>query len=244
MRKSAVPPSTASVPDTVILGPAPSTGVSGAFRPPVALSGTRLRLEPLELSHADPLVRIGRMPEVWQFLSYGPFPDLPSMRDHVEDLLRRQSEGIDLPFAIVRVSDGVPVGMTRFLNIHRENEAVEIGGTWFDSAFWRGPYNTESKRLMLGHAFETEGAHRVAICTDLRNERSQRAIERIGGHREGILREERIVRAGYRRSTVVYSILADEWPEVRPRLDAWIARPWVEPPVLRTGEDSSEPGRA
>ncbi|MCI4325851.1 MAG: GNAT family N-acetyltransferase [Thermoplasmata archaeon] len=201
------------------------------FRPPVTLRGRRLRLEPLELRHAGALTPIGAMPEVWQFLSYGPFPDLAAMEGHISGLLSLQEKGTDLPFAMVRRSDDVPIGMTRFLNIERENEVAEIGGTWFDSRFWRGPYNTESKRLMLAHAFEAEGAHRVSIRTDLRNERSQRAIERIGGHREGILREERIVRGGYRRSTVVYSVLAEEWPEVRDRLDRWIQRSWPEPPL-------------
>lgn len=201
------------------------------FRPPVVLEGARLRLEPLELGHADPLVPIGTHPEVWQFLSYGPFDTLSAMQGHILELLERQRLGSDLPFVVRRRSDMIPVGMTRFLNIDRDNEAAEIGGTWFDPAFWRGPYNTESKRLMLGHAFESEGAHRVSIRTDLRNERSQRAIERIGGRREGVLREERIVRDGYRRSTVVYSILADEWPAARDRLDGWIARPWTEPAV-------------
>jgi RimJ/RimL family protein N-acetyltransferase len=202
------------------------------FRPPVTLEGQRLRLEPLELRHAEALAPVGAIPEVWQFLSYGPFPDLESMRGHVRTLLALQETGSDLPFAMVRRSDGVPIGMTRFLNIERENETAEIGGTWFPSRFWRGPYNTESKRLMLAHAFEAEGAHRVSIRTDLRNERSQRAIERVGGRREGILREERVVRGGYRRSTVVYSILAEEWPGIRTRLDAWIARPWNEPPAI------------
>jgi N-acetyltransferase len=200
-----------------------------AFRPPVTLEGRRLRLEPLVLAHAEPLGPIGALPQVWRYLSYGPFPDVEGMREHIQSLLDRQANGTDLPFAVVRRSDGIPVGMTRFLDIDRENEVAEIGGTWFDPTFWRGPYNTESKRLMLGHAFDTEGAHRVAIHTDLRNERSQRAIERIGGHREGVVREHRIVRDGYRRTTVVYSILAEEWPAVRARLDGWVARPWVEP---------------
>jgi N-acetyltransferase len=203
-----------------------------AFRPPVTLEGPRLRLAPLELRHAEALAPIGRMPEVWEFLSYGPFPDAEQMRAHIGALHERQALGTDLPFVTVRRSDGLVLGMSRFLNIERENESAEIGGTWFDSRFWRGPYNTEAKRLMLGHAFETEGAHRVSIRTDLRNERSQRAIERIGGRREGVLREERVVRDGYRRSTVVYSILAEEWPEVRDRLDGWIARPWAEPPAI------------
>jgi RimJ/RimL family protein N-acetyltransferase len=201
------------------------------FRPPVRMAGRWIRHEPLELRHARALARLGARPEIWRFLSYGPFPDLPSMEDHIRELLTRQEGGTDLPFAMVRQSDGVPVGMTRFLNIDRPNESAEIGGTWFDPMFWRGPYNTESKRLMLGHAFDQEGAHRISIRTDLRNDRSQRAIERIGGRREGILREERIVTGGYRRSTVVYSILVDEWPEVRHRLDRWISRPWSEPPA-------------
>jgi RimJ/RimL family protein N-acetyltransferase len=203
--------------------------MADSFRPPVTLRGTRLRLEPLALAHARALAAVGAIPEVWEFLSYGPFPDEEQMAGHIRVLLAKQELGTDLPFAMVRRSDDVPIGMTRFLNIERENESAEIGGTWFDSQYWRGPYNTESKRLMLAHAFESQGAHRVAIRTDLRNERSQRAIERIGGRREGVLREERIVRGGYRRSTVVYSILADEWPAVRDRLDGWIARPWSEP---------------
>jgi RimJ/RimL family protein N-acetyltransferase len=211
-------------------GPSP-TAVTPGFHPPVTLEGPRLRFEPLELRHADPLVRIGRAPPVWEFLSYGPFEDLPAMQGHITELLRRRDLGEDLPFAVVRKCDGIPIGMTRFLNIHRENESVEIGGTWFDMAFWRGPYNTEAKRCLLAYAFEVEHVHRVSICTDLRNERSQRAIERIGGRRDGILREERTVRDGYRRSTVVYSILADEWSVLRPRLDGWIGRPWSEPPV-------------
>jgi RimJ/RimL family protein N-acetyltransferase len=205
--------------------------VALAFHPPVTLAGNWIRLEPLELRHAGPLSRFSARAEIWSYLSYGPFPDLPSLEAHIRDLLQRQAAGTDLPFAVVRQSDGVVVGMTRYLNIAREDEAVEIGGTWFDPTFWRGPYNTESKSLLLANAFDTEKVHRVAICTDLRNERSQRAIERIGGRRDGILREVRVVRDGYRRSTVVYSILVDEWPEVRDRLARWIARPWAEPPI-------------
>lgn len=218
-----------SRPANVIGAVDPDRPVALRFRPPVVLEGARLRLEPLTLEHAAPLFPIGAQPEVWQFLSYGPFDTLELMEGHIRQLLERQRLGTDLAFAIRRRSDLVLVGMTRFLNIARENETVEVGGTWFDSRYWRGPYNTESKRLMLAYAFESEGAHRVVIQTDLRNERSQRAIERIGGRREGVLREERIVRDGYRRSSVVYAILVDEWPAIRARLDAWIARPWAEP---------------
>jgi N-acetyltransferase len=216
--------------------------VPPGFRPPITLQGPRLRFEPLELRHAPALVPIGGDPQVWEFLSYGPFADLTQMEGHIRALLERQGGGSDLPFAVVRRSDGLPLGMTRFLNIDRTNESVEIGGTWFDSRVWRGPYNTEAKRCLLAYAFEVEHVHRVSICTDLRNERSQRAIERIGGRREGILREERTVRDGYRRSTVVYSILIDEWPAVRIRLDQWIGRPWTEPAV-ETGPNAPAASR-
>ena len=195
----------------------------------MTLEGPRLRLVPVELGHAEALVTIGASPTVFEFMSYGPFPDAEALRAHIRELLLRQDLGSDLVFAVTRRSDGGAVGMTRFLNIERENEAVEIGGTWFDSRFWRSPYNTESKRLLLGYAFDQEHVHRVAIQTDLRNERSQRAIERIGGRREGVLRESRIVRDGYRRTSVVYSILDDEWPALRIRLDAALARSWTEP---------------
>jgi len=220
------------MPPAIVI-PSPDTRplVPPGFRPPLTLEGPRLRLVPLALEHAEPLAPVSGDLRVFEFLSYGPYADVESLRSHIADLLRRQAGGTDLPFAVVRRSDAVPVGMTRFLNIERENDAVEVGGPWFDSRFWRGPYNTESKRLMLGHAFDTERVHRVAIQTDLRNERSQRAIERIGGRREGILRESRVVRDGYRRSSVVYSVLADEWPTVRARLDALVARPWTEPPA-------------
>jgi RimJ/RimL family protein N-acetyltransferase len=103
---------------------------------------------------------------------------------------------------------------------------VEIGGTWTDPTLWRTPFNTESKRLMLGYAFDTEHVHRVQLKTDLRNLRSQRAIERLGALREGVLREHLLVFGGVRRSSVYYSILEAEWPAVRDRLDAALARPW------------------
>jgi RimJ/RimL family protein N-acetyltransferase len=203
--------------------------MSPGFRPPVTLEGTRIRLVPLAPEQAESLVATAADRGVFEFLSYGPYNGVDAVRGHIHELLRRQSLGTDLAFTILRKSDSVAVGMTRFLNIERENEAVEIGGSWLDRRYWRSPYNTESKRLLLGHAFDVEHVHRVAIQTDLRNERSQRAIERIGGQREGVHRENRIVRDGYRRSSVVYSILADEWPELGRRLDAWIARPWREP---------------
>lgn len=197
-----------------------------AFRPPVELVGRRVALAPLSLAQVPGLVAAAaRDPEVGRWLVEPPSDDPASMAEHVRRYLERQDAGTDLPFAVLDGPGGSPIGETRYLRIDRENETVEIGGTWYESSRWRTPVNTEAKYLLLRHAFEREGAHRVAFQTDLRNERSQRAIARLGAVREGVVREDRLVR-GYRRSSVVYGLVADEWPTVKRRLEGFLARPW------------------
>jgi RimJ/RimL family protein N-acetyltransferase len=159
------------------------------------------------------------------------------MRKLTELLLDRQSKGTDLPFTVIDRSSRRPIGMTRFLDVERTDRAVEIGGTWYDPQFWRSPINTESKRLLLAHAFEVENVNRVQLKTDVQNLRSQRAIERLGAVREGVLRDHRIVWSGRVRSSVVYSILRTEWPAVRERLDGSLARPWN--PATAAGQVST-----
>jgi len=190
-----------------------------ALRTRGAMQGRYLRLEPLALRHADSLVEVARDPDVFRYLRYGPLDTLDRMQAHIRQLDARREAGTDLPFAMVRRSDGVPIGMTRFLEIDRTNAGVEIGGTWMPRTLWGTMVNPESKRLMLGRAFDDEGAIRVQIKTDLRNVRSQRAIEKLGAVREGVLRDQVIMPDGYVRSSVYYSILAREWPIVRDRLD-------------------------
>jgi RimJ/RimL family protein N-acetyltransferase len=112
------------------------------------------------------------------------------------------------------------VGSTRYLDIRRENRGLEIGWTWLAAAVQRTAVNTECKYLLLRHAFETLGAIRVQLRTDLRNLRSQRAIERIGATREGVFRQERIMWDGYLRDSVFYSVIDCEWPAVKARLEA------------------------
>jgi len=206
-----------------------------SFRSPVTLRGTYVELVPTERSHRLSLHEAARDPEVSRYLVDPPGSTLEEVDRLIELVLRRQREGTDLPFTIVRLSDRRPVGMTRYLNIDRPDESVEIGGTWLDSSLWRTPFNSDSKYLLLRHAFEVEKAHRVRLNTDLRNERSQAAIARLGATREGVLREDRLVRSGYRRSSVVFSILADEWPRVKVRLEQGLARPWApsRPPEAR-----------
>jgi N-acetyltransferase len=201
----------------------------------VTLTGRFVELVPLSFDHVNGLAIAGEDPRIWEFLVVEPSTDRASMKRLIELLLDRQSKRTDLPFTVIDRSSGRPIGMTRFLEVERSDRTVEIGGTWYDPRFWRSPVNTESKRLLLAHAFEVENVNRVQLKTDVRNLRSQRAIERLGAVREGVLRDHRIVWSGRVRSSVVYSILRSEWPRVRERLDESLARPW---------DPASAPGQA
>ena len=154
---------------------------------PVTLSGKLVRLEPLSQEHLPDLVLAGQDPHIWQYLLYGPVTSEERMLDFIDDLLGRQAKGTDLPFATIHIPSGKAVGMTRYMDIQPRHRGLEIGGTWISPQFQRTGVNTEAKYLMLVHAFEVLHAIRVQIKTDLRNERSQRAIERLGAVREGVL---------------------------------------------------------
>jgi len=196
------------------------------FRPPLTLPGRFVVLVPLERAHAPALVEAGSDPEIWRYLVVAPCHTVPEMEALIALLLQRQELGTDLAFAVLDRATGTPLGMTRFLEIDRENRRVEIGGTWYARSAQRTPVNTECKRLLLGHAFAVEGANRVQLKTDLRNRRSQQAIERLGAVREGVLRDHTVMPDGFIRQSVVYSIVFSEWPSVRARLDALLERPW------------------
>ena len=202
---------------------------SESFRSPLTLSGRYVELVPLEAAHREGLRAAGNDPAVGRFLRHGPGRTLEDIDGLIAANLRDQAAGTDLPFTTRSLPDHRIVGMTRYLRVDRPNQGVEIGGTWLDPAVWRTPINTEAKLLMLRHAFEVERAHRVQLQTDLRNERSQAAIARLGAVREGVLREDVQLSDGYVRSSVYYSILASEWPSVRSRLETFLRRPWTPP---------------
>jgi RimJ/RimL family protein N-acetyltransferase len=191
---------------------------STPFQKPVTLIGRVARLEPLSLAHVPDLTVAGRHPEIWLYMLYGNVQTEDDMRGWVEDILDRQARGGDLPFAVIHQESGRAIGATRYLDIRPEHRAVEIGGTWYTPSFQRTPVNTECKYLLMKYAFETLGCIRVQLKTDLRNERSQRAIERIGAVREGVLRNHMILPDGVYRHSVYYSILDREWPMVKERL--------------------------
>ena len=197
------------------------------FRPPLVLEGRFATLIPMKPAHAAALARAGDDPEIWRFLPYGPCRTEESMSALIALLSDRERAGTDLCFTVVERAGGTPVGMTRYLEIDRGHRRAEIGGTWYAPSARRTPINTECKRLLLSHAFEVEGANRIQFKTDLRNERSQRAIERVGARREGVLRDHMVMPDGYVRSSLVYSIVRSDWPEVRERLDRLLARPWL-----------------
>lgn len=202
---------------------------SESFRPPLTLEGRYVRLVPLDPAHAPALRVAASDPEIRRYLLDGPGTTREDLDAVIAVLLDRQKLGTDLPFTTVRASDGVPVGMSRFLHIDRANDAVEIGGTWLDSRYWRTPFNTESKYLLLRHAFEGEGVHRVCLQTDVRNVRSRQAILRLGAVEEAVLREDRLLPGGGYRSSVFFSILQSEWPAARRRLEEALSRPWSPP---------------
>jgi RimJ/RimL family protein N-acetyltransferase len=191
---------------------------------PVTLTGRYVRLEPLSLDHAPGLWAVGHDADIWRFMPYGPIDSLDRMKWWIGEMLRRQAAGDDLPFAVIDLANGQPIGATRYMTIERANRSLEIGGTWYGKAFQRTAANTESKYLLLRHAFETLGCVRVQFRTDLRNERSQRAIERLGAVREAVFRKHLLMPDGYQRSSVFYSIIDDEWPAVKARLETMLGQ--------------------
>ncbi len=213
---------------------APLSVPADGFRAPVTLTGDRVRLVPLDREHVDALVAVAGDREIWRYFRGGTLVDRPSMERYIEERLRDQRAGMDLPFTVMELPGERPVGMTRFMGIDRENRGVEIGGTWLSRPLWGTGVNVEAKFLMLRHAFEKEGVIRVQIKSDARNLHSQRAIEALGAVREGVLRHQVILPDGFRRDSVYYSILEEEWPAVKQRLEARMAR--------RTDRPAQSPG--
>jgi RimJ/RimL family protein N-acetyltransferase len=137
----------------------------------------------------------------------------------VRDILSRQAAGTDLAFAVIHLGSGGAIGATRYLEIRPPHRSLEVGGTWYATRFQRTAVNTECKYLLLKHAFEVLGCIRVQFKADARNQRSLRAIERLGAAREGVLRNHYITPDGGYRDSVYFSILDSEWPKVKERLE-------------------------
>lgn len=186
---------------------------------PVVLAGRHVRLEPLTADHVEPLAEVGLDPALWRWTTTQ-IESVDDMRRYVATALAEQAAGRSLPFATVALPTGTVIGSTRFGNIEPAHRRAEIGWTWITPAHQRTAANTEAKLLMLTHAFETWDCVRVELKTDVLNERSRAAIQRLGAREEGILRQHMVVPGPRLRDTVYYSIVAAEWPDVRARLRA------------------------
>jgi len=188
---------------------------------PVHLGGEHVVLEPLTRAHLGPLASV-LDPKLLQWFPK-PITNDAELAEFIEEALHAQDAGTALPFATIDRARGKVIGSTRFANIDCANRKLEIGWTWIARPWQRSAINTEAKLLMLQHAFETLGAIRVQLKTDLRNLHSQRAIEKLGAVREGVLRRYQIRSNGEVRDTVMYSVLAEEWPALKARLEARLA---------------------
>jgi N-acetyltransferase len=199
--------------------------VTSSWHQPVTLTGRTLSLTPLRLADApDFLAALGPpyvASEVLQHLSYGPPVDVDATRAVIVAALADTDR---LAYSQRLVATGEFVGTTSFYEINPMGRSLAIGHTWLAKAHWRTGVNTESKLMLLTRAFDELGAERVVWHTDIRNMRSQEAIERLGAGREGVLRHHRIRRDGSWRDTVQYSMISEEWPAVRERLRAAILR--------------------
>jgi len=189
---------------------------------PIVLKGENARLEPLDAKHAAGLFAIGQDEKIWRYLLRPKLESVTDALSFVEDALRMAATGSQLPFAIIDQKNNQVAGSTRYLDIRPNDRAIEIGSTWLGRDFQRTAINTECKYLLLRHAFEDLGAVRVTLKTDGRNEQSQRAIERLGAVREGVLRKHMALWDGYIRDTVYYSVLDSEWPKIKQRLEGFL----------------------
>ncbi len=184
---------------------------------PLTLTGEFVRLEPLLPEHLEPLCEIGLLKELWQLIPTQ--IDSPAaMKNYIETALDEQRSGVSLPFVTIEQSSNKIVGSTRFGNIDVKNLRAEIGWTWIDPAWQRTFVNTEAKLLMLTHAFETWKCIRIELKTDALNEKSRNAILRLGAKQEGIFRQHLICQSGRLRDTVYFSILNNEWQNVKENL--------------------------
>ena len=189
---------------------------------PISLHGQHVRLEPLAVSHAQAARDVVQEDEIWRHW-YTLIPPPEGVDAEIARRLQLQAQGSMLPFAVLD-AQGQFVGMTTYMNVDAANRRVEIGSTWYSPRVQRTPLNTEAKRLLLAHAFETLDCIAVEFRTHWFNQQSRRAIERLGAKMDGVLRNHQLGANGSLRDTVVYSIIASEWPAVKTHLDYQLQR--------------------
>ena len=190
---------------------------------PVTLEGQHTLLEPLTLAHQEALIAAAGDGELWNS-TVTIVPTRDTMAEYIDAALQAQQRGSELPFVIIRKATAGVVGTTRFYEIERKDRRVAIGYTWLAVSVQRTAINTEAKLLLLTLAFECWKCIRVEFITDVLNQQSRAAILRLGANEEGSLRNHMIMPGGRIRDSVCFSIIAAEWPEVKARLEAKLAR--------------------
>jgi len=191
---------------------------------PVTLADGRVRLEPLGLQHLDGLLAAAADGELWN-IRVTSVPEPADTAGYIERALKSYAEGHRLAFAVIDLPSGRIIGSSSYHDIVPEVERLEIGYTWYARSMQRTHVNTSAKLLLMTHAFEVLGAQLVGWRTDNFNFASQRAIERLGAQRDGVLRHHALRRDGTVRDTVMYSLAAGEWPEVKAQLLWHLNRP-------------------
>lgn len=194
-----------------------------AWPEPVTLRGEHVRVEPLSPAHEAGLVDAVKDGELW-CLWYTFVPKPEKMAAEIARRLDLQAKGSMTPFTVFDSEDRI-AGMTTYMNVDAANKRVEIGSTWYANRVQRGPLNTECKRLLLAHAFDTLQCIAVEFRTHRFNTQSRRAIERLGAQLDGMLRSHQVSPGGTLRDTAVYSIIASEWPTVRSHLNWQLEKP-------------------
>ena len=189
---------------------------------PVTLEGRIVRLEPLSLDHLDDLARVAFEGNLWRWTVDQP-ADRDGLQRWLEAALTSRKAGSDMPFATVDRATGRAVGSTRFMSIVPEHKRLEIGWTWVGLGWQRSGANQEAKLLQMTHAFESLGANRVEFKTDSRNEKANPALLAIGATFEGTFRNHMVMPGGRLRHSNYYSVIVDEWPAVKARLESRVA---------------------
>lgn len=184
---------------------------------PIVLEGQYVRLEPLTEAHLDGLCAIGFDPSLWAYMLVR-----VTTREDMAAFIAGAQGPTQQAFAVIHRESGRVAGCTRYMNYEPAHKRVEIGSTWYGLEFQRTPVNTECKYLLFRNGFEAMGMNRVELKTDSRNERSQKAMLRVGAKQEGTLRRHMVV-PDHVRDTIYFSVIAEEWPDVKARLEAMLA---------------------
>jgi RimJ/RimL family protein N-acetyltransferase len=186
---------------------------------PTMLSGNTIRLEPMTMKHLPDLTEAAAYDNVWTYLDEETPQGEEPIAALIDEASAEQARGERQPFAVIEQKTGRAIGSVSYLDIQRAHYGIEIGWAWITPGHWRTGASREAAYLLLRHAFETLQAIRVAFKTDSRNERSQRAIEGLGARREGVFRNHRILRDGHFRHSIYYSVIREDWPSVRAKLE-------------------------